>query len=135
PSIFVHEKMEIYPDHIYGGVPVFKPTWAQFKDFRTFVSAVKSYGYESVGYYVVRNIESERDYTVKEWAELCESSEHATPFPKSKHYPNSSVSDYLPLRKKKKNAGKSNKKNPLIKRHQATSSSTSKTPPGKNNLN
>ncbi|CAG8685452.1 16077_t:CDS:2, partial [Acaulospora morrowiae] len=165
--------MEIYPDHFYGGVPVFKPTWAQFKDFRTFVSAVKSYGYESgiikiipptewretlpkdlspqlskiiiknpckqivqrdttVGYYVVRNIESERDFTVKEWADLCERPEHATPFPKSKHYTNSSVSDYLPLRKKKKHAGKSNKKNIIVKRNQPSSLSAPKIAPRKN---
>ncbi|CAG8839659.1 6703_t:CDS:1, partial [Racocetra persica] len=39
--------MNIFPDHIYGGIPVFRPNWDQFKDFRTFVSAVRHYGYES----------------------------------------------------------------------------------------
>ncbi|CAG8501810.1 10190_t:CDS:10 [Diversispora eburnea] len=154
--------MEIYPDHIYGGVPVFKPTWDQFKDFRTFVTSVKSYGYNSgivkiippaewkailpkdlspqlnkilirnpcqqiiqrdttVGYYVVRNVESEQTFTIKEWAELCETPEHSTPFPKSKTNSKSSVSDYLPLRKKKKHNGKSTKKNStIVKRNQGS---------------
>ncbi|CAG8694401.1 30466_t:CDS:10 [Gigaspora margarita] len=117
--------MKIIPDHIYGGIPVFRPTWDQFKDFRAFVAAVRHYGYESgiikiippeewkktlpndysrqlnkvlikspcqqmvmrdttVGYYVVRNIESDKTYTVKEWAELCETSKYATPPPKMK---------------------------------------------------
>lgn len=186
--------MEIYPDHIYGGVPVFKPTWDQFKDFRTFVTSVRSYGYNSgiikiippaewyllslfmnlffylfffhlfsfflllsnfscrkailpkdltpqlskilirnpcqqiiqrdttVGYYVVRNVESEQSFTVKEWAELCETPEHSTPLPKSKTNSKSSVSDYLPLRKKKKHAGKLGKKSSssITKRNQGS---------------
>ncbi|CAG8534367.1 1929_t:CDS:10, partial [Dentiscutata heterogama] len=119
------DEMKITPDHIYGGIPVFRPTWDQFKDFRAFVAAVKHYGYDSgiikiippeewkktlpkdysrqlskisikspcqqmvmrdttVGYYVVRNIESDKTYTVKEWAELCETSKYATPPPKMK---------------------------------------------------
>ncbi|CAG8710718.1 12155_t:CDS:10 [Cetraspora pellucida] len=119
------DEMNIFPDHIYGGIPVFRPTWDQFKDFRAFVSAVRHYGYDSgiikiippeewkkslpkdysrqlskvliknpcqqmvmrdttVGYYVVRNIESDKTYTVKEWAELCETPKYATPPPKMK---------------------------------------------------
>lgn len=34
---------EIYPDHWSGGVPVFKPTMREFKDFTLFVRTVSPY--------------------------------------------------------------------------------------------
>jgi hypothetical protein len=37
----------IRPDHFYdgvGGVPVFKPTWDEFRDFNAFVSRIDRYG-------------------------------------------------------------------------------------------
>lgn len=36
----------IQPDHYYdnGGIPVFRPTMDQFRDFSTFVESIASYG-------------------------------------------------------------------------------------------
>ncbi|PKY30609.1 JmjC-domain-containing protein [Rhizophagus irregularis] len=42
--------MEISPDHYYegkDGIPVFKPTYEQFKDFKAFIMAVRPYGMNS----------------------------------------------------------------------------------------
>jgi hypothetical protein len=42
--------MEIKPDHYYegkDGIPVFKPTYEQFKDFKSFIMAVRPYGMNS----------------------------------------------------------------------------------------
>ncbi|CAH1764128.1 16101_t:CDS:10 [Entrophospora sp. SA101] len=43
------DTIQIQPDHFYdgkGGVPVFKPTFEQFKDFGAFVASVRKYGTE-----------------------------------------------------------------------------------------
>ncbi|KXN74977.1 hypothetical protein CONCODRAFT_76518 [Conidiobolus coronatus NRRL 28638] len=41
--------MHIEPDHYFenGGVPVFKPSMSEFKDFSKFVTAIFHYGMES----------------------------------------------------------------------------------------
>ncbi|KAF9965589.1 hypothetical protein BGZ70_004505 [Mortierella alpina] len=43
--------IDIQPDHYYdnvaGGIPVFRPTMEQFKDFSTFVESIVSYGREA----------------------------------------------------------------------------------------
>ncbi|KAF9421809.1 hypothetical protein BGZ94_008735 [Podila epigama] len=41
--------MHIEPDHYYdnGGIPVFRPTMDQFKDFSTFVESIASYGHKA----------------------------------------------------------------------------------------
>lgn len=43
--------MDIKPDHYYdnapGGIPVFRPTMEQFKDFSTFCESIVSYGREA----------------------------------------------------------------------------------------
>jgi len=38
--------IHIEPDHYYdnGGIPVFRPTMDQFRDFSTFVESIASYG-------------------------------------------------------------------------------------------
>ncbi|EGV65969.1 JmjC-domain-containing protein [Yamadazyma tenuis ATCC 10573] len=40
-------ELVIEPDHYSGGVPVFKPTFAQFKDFYKFNKAINKYGMQS----------------------------------------------------------------------------------------
>ncbi|KAF9583734.1 hypothetical protein BGW38_008711 [Lunasporangiospora selenospora] len=41
--------LDLEPDHYYdnGGIPVFRPTMAQFKDFSTFVESIASYGHKA----------------------------------------------------------------------------------------
>ncbi|KAJ5042027.1 uncharacterized protein L3040_004587 [Drepanopeziza brunnea f. sp. 'multigermtubi'] len=48
PEIEASEKLEVAPDHISeGGVPVFKPSMAEFVDFTRYVNAVNPYGMRS----------------------------------------------------------------------------------------
>ncbi|GAO17408.1 hypothetical protein UVI_02024130 [Ustilaginoidea virens] len=125
---------EVLPEEWSGAVPIFRPTWDQFKDFKKFSGIIKIIPPRewkdaqppldelvkqirvrepikqdimgSNGTYRQVNILHGRSYNVPQWRQLCEQSEHQPPARRGERRAN--ADKYKQVRPRPSNASKTN---------------------------